>query len=518
MLREDIISSFIEYEKSHPVNDYNCLDWNCWPLLRIISSYQLNQRAQKDTSVLRSRVLGDLRQIITDTPLLGSGLHRLYHKQLTRRTARDLEAVLRNDPRHSDSPDDPGKDIVILTQSGRRTRLGENLFDIYSDPLVINFRNKGQSTLVWEQGAEYWPRYSNSAWITKRLAIETSVIKNLAPKKPPDWFIDFACWSKSTFDHEIKWPRFRKTIHSVHARSMIFGDWLDTCGTKLLISVCWYDPMVMAATLAARRLGVTSVDLQHGIQDEGHFAYSGWNHIPAKAYQLIPDYFWSWGTSEADRLMTTNPAFKTQCKTITGGNLWYNFWRDKKDSLVETSDKILKDAPREKTILVTLQHGPANFAELILEVIRTSPADWLWLIRLHPATPAHEAEHIKNSLDKIDFASIDYQVSSSSSLYSLIDNCDVHITGHSTCALEALGFGVPTITVNENGAAAFRKYIEHGVILSTSSSSSVKEAIEISGNISADECRKSVSGVFATSTDADRNIDKLLSAASRPRT
>jgi len=512
MLREDIISKLIEYENSHPVNDYSYLDWNCWPLLRIISSFQLNQYAQKESSGLRSRVIRHLRQKITDTHFLGSGLHKLYNKELTRRTGRELETVLRNDLRHSDRPDDPEKDIVILTQSGRRTRLGENLFDIYSDPLVINFRNKGLSILVWEQGAEYWPRYSNSAWITKRLAIEASVIRNLVPEKPPGWFIDFSSWSKSTFNHEIKWQNFRKIIHSVHARSIVFGGWLDNCGARLLISVCWYDPMVMAATLAAKRLGVTSVDLQHGIQDKGHFAYSGWDHIPVKAYELIPDYFWSWGSSEADQLMEINPAFKTQCKAVTGGNLWYNLWRDKNDFLIDTPDRICKDIPREKTILVTLQHGPANFAELIVEVITDSSTDWFWLIRLHPATPTHEADHIRNLLDKIDMTNIDYQISSSAPLYSLIDNCDVLITGHSTCALEALGFGVPAITVNKNGAAAFRKYIEYGVIMSARSRSTVKEAIEVSENISADRCRESVSRVFAITTEAISNIDNLLSA------
>ena len=44
-------------------------------------------------------------------------------------------------------------------------------------------------------------------------------------------------------------------------------------------------------------------------------------------------------------------------------------------------------------------------------------------------------------------------------LYSLFTEVDVHLTAFSTCTLEALAFGVPTLLCSENGHRAFRELV-----------------------------------------------------------
>lgn len=516
ILHDSLISSFADYEQNNPVDEYICFDWNCWPLLRIIAYYQLNIHTKGEPATgLKALFEKRLREKAPGTPhtLVASKLFNLYNKSLTLRKKKELRRVLEHDTYHSVSPDAPDHEIVVLTQSGRRTMQDGKFFDIYSDPIVQNLQRKNISPMVWEQGTEKWPRHSKSAWITRQLAIELEHDRHQLQKNPPAWFLEFTCWFKNTHNHVLTWDHFRRTINLLQSRSIVFKKWLDSCGTSLLISVCWYDPLVMAATLAAKRSGITTVDMQHGMQNNITPAYTDWNHVPAEPYDLIPSFFWSWGADDAKRLMTNNAAFRKFCKTIVGGNLWYNLWHERDDICTELPNKAQYDTPRTGTILVTLQHGSANCSDQLVEMIKECSTDWFWMVRIHPATPPLERKHIKNTLNALGQDNIDYEMPTSTALYTLLSNCDIHITDCSTSALEALGFGVPTITVTENGARAFSEFIENGVMLSIKDSSMISDTIKIAACIPKSKCREYSKRVFAPTADANNGIDALLSAA-----
>lgn len=516
VLHEGLINSFTDYEQNYPVDEYICYDWNCWPLLRIISSYQISIHNNKDTNLgLPSRLASHLKEKALESPdsLVTKRLFNLYRKRLANRKKKELDKVLQHDACHSVRPDTPTHEVVILTQSGRRTKLDNSLFDIYSDPICQSLQKRNLTPMVWEQGTERWPRLSNSAWITRQLAIEAKHVELPLQKHPPEWFLEFASWSKSTHRHDLTWYSFSRTIRLLQSRSRVLEKWLQSCKSKLLISVCWYDPLVMAATLAAKRTGVITVDLQHGMQNNIHSAYTNWNHVPAQPYGLIPDFFWSWGVNDAKKLMDNNAAFRKYSKTVVGGNLWYNIWHDKNDLQVTLPHNALKKAPESGSIAVTLQHGSTNFADRLIEMIKTCSTDWFWMIRMHPATPQQEKDRITGLLDGINQENIDYRTSSTIALYALLGNCDIHITGHSTSALEALGFGVPTITVTENGACAFKEFIENGVMISIKDTDKIRNAIRTAARIPKNKCREYSEKVFAPAAEASRGLDVLLSAA-----
>ena len=511
-MRREVLMKVIEYENKFPVENYRTYDWNVWPLLRITTAFNalvpVSKRANPRCTLTRLFRYQTLESI----PLARD----IYHAASGIILKNRLERSLASDSGKNSSLLSAGKDIILLTLSGRRQKHQGCLYEIYTDPLVDLFRKKGMKTVVWEKGEELAPRCHPSAWISRQLQIELLKERPLKHLKEPSWFTDFAVLYHSTTNIPISWPECEKWIQSVQNHSRVFEKWLLRTEARLLIAVCWYDPVNMAATLAARRLGIPCVDLQHGLQDSDHFAYSGWMKAPSRPYELVPDFFWSWGTKEAKRLVASNPAFKSQSKTIVGGNLWYNLWRENGDFCSRLPDKTFKGRLRKKTILVSLQHGPANFADLLFTVIKTCSDDWFWLIRMHPATPLHEAKYIRDSLNEIDRENVDYEISSSTKLYILFGNCDVHITGHSTSALEALGFGVPTITATEAGVAAFKEYIEYGVIMAATTCDEIKHAINNFTRISGDKCRESVNKVFALNAEASQGISELLSAANIP--
>src|SRR5690606_4578555 len=98
-----------------------------------------------------------------------------------------------------------------------------------------------------------------------------------------------------------------------------------------------------------------------------------------------------------------------------------------------------------------------------------SPQGWRWVIRFHPIRSAKD-----RAADCALFAATGHKGvkivrENDLLLYELLQECDVHITESSTCALEAMAFGVGTIVVTDTaygriGSFYFRSYIDRGVM------------------------------------------------------
>jgi predicted glycosyltransferase len=147
--------------------------------------------------------------------------------------------------------------------------------------------------------------------------------------------------------------------------------------------------------------------------------------------------------------------------------------------------------------------------------MKKSPDDWFWLLRFHPATSEAEKSYVFELLKEISPSRAECEYASRLQLYTLLRLCNVHVTGHSTCAFEALSFGVPTITVTQNGADAFRQHIKEGVISYAEDVESFIVEIRSCEEISAERCRNSVEDIFAPQAAAGESIRELLSIAAR---
>ena len=71
---------------------------------------------------------------------------------------------------------------------------------------------------------------------------------------------------------------------------------------RLGLVVSYYNVESMAWTLAMGRAGIPSVDVQHGVQSDSHFAYSGWEVVPPGGWELLPMHFWCWSEPDAMRI------------------------------------------------------------------------------------------------------------------------------------------------------------------------------------------------------------------------
>lgn len=226
--------------------------------------------------------------------------------------------------------------------------------------------------------------------------------------------------------------------------------------------VCFYGLSGLGFTLACRRRGVLSIDMQHGVQGAGHLAYGPWSGTPGPRAALIPDRFWCWTEEDAARI---DDSFG-KGRAVVGGNL----------RLTESGDPRGDGITRrraEREILVSLQPN-LPLPDPVRAAIASGPESWRWWIRPHPTMTVGEAlvmvpeAALKRAL---------VEEAATAPLAALLGRADVHVTGYSSVVLEAEVLGVPSVlTDTANGAWFFSDQLARG---SATLASSTEELIRL---------------------------------------
>jgi glycosyltransferase involved in cell wall biosynthesis len=347
-----------------------------------------------------------------------------------------------------------------------------------------------------EMGYEYHtPRYSPSMYIQP--VLDWVAIKKLFSVKQDEHyqeslvgFYDCIEILKRTLMGEmpdIQIPdlsEIKRQVILIHAYSDFFKSRLRRIDPVLGFTVCYSSLMAMAFILACKELGIMSVELQHGLQDDLHPAYGRWKRVPVSGYELLPSIFWCWGESEAMVISKWNSSVSQWHKSIVGGSPWVTLWKTGDSDFVSRYDQhviTLKNShARSMHILLTLQTGLSgvNNIDNIVQSIRTTQHSWRWWIRVHPTTTRKDRDRIKTLLNDNGVWDMEVDNASTLPLYSLLRNVDVHITFSSATILEAISFGVPSVVTSEYGSEFFRDGIISGWVLEAYTPEQIVTAIE----------------------------------------
>lgn len=236
-------------------------------------------------------------------------------------------------------------------------------------------------------------------------------------------------------------------VHQLLRLSDFFTDLFEVLRPRLVIIVCYFEALGWSMLLAARRLGIPTVDLQHGVTS-GHPMYARWTRHPAGGYALLPDTFWAWTRTDADRITSWGG------RAVIGGHPWMAYFRGR-------SPETLPPRGR-RTVLVSLNWS-SGFDERIRAAIAASPADWIWWVRLHPKMDAERAS-IRSWADANGAGRAHVDAPTDLPLPALLAAADVHLTLSSTVTQEAARFGLPTVTLDPRASLIYAEEARCGYV------------------------------------------------------
>ncbi|MHC5060118.1 MAG: tetratricopeptide repeat protein [Planctomycetota bacterium] len=251
------------------------------------------------------------------------------------------------------------------------------------------------------------------------------------------------------------------TVNKIEQYRYYFLDFLRQIRPRVVLLVCWYGDITMGLIWACNDLGITSVDLQHGIIFNNPI-YEGWSATPPDGYELVPDIFHVWGKAFKDSIEKKQPVGCRYHLPVSGGNAWMCEVIRNDPAVDDVSESFLQYLEqKEKVILVTLQR-PGPLPDHLLEAMKRLPGNWLWLVRCHPRYGKGEIGNVAEQLCSHDISNFDVENATKQPLFSLLKYAHHHITAFSTVSLEALLYGVPTTFFSPDGYGYFKEYVDAG--------------------------------------------------------
>jgi len=429
----DAVTSLQSWERLFPVASWTIEGLPVWPLIRTRLAQDLLAVGR---SPARSRrgVLERVRHTVGSTV---TDLRRHYQSR---------------------RQDIPLSDVVVLTRPANRQLIDGRWYDRLFDPLTDVLEGEGHSVLHLEHRPDgsrhHLPTYRPTVG-TRWSVTERNVIAALQSVRGGDLerFREFTDAVRREHPSvSVKSPVWiARRARSVASVARFFEDILRQAAPRVVLCSPYYTLVGMAICLAAQRLGIRSVDVQHGVTS-GNPAYEGWSSFPDHGYPLLPDVFWCWSDADA-RPVNAWPATGHGHRTLVGGHPWMALWRTSRSIVKAATSQLPPRADSGLTVLVTLTWS-SGFSELLRQIIVSAPASWRWWVRLHPlmgrdtlAVSSWCAQHAAGR------AFVD--APTDLPLPLLLEHVDVHLTHNSSVVQEAARLGVASVVIDSHALGVY---------------------------------------------------------------
>lgn len=206
---------------------------------------------------------------------------------------------------------------------------------------------------------------------------------------------------------------------------------------------------------AAKELGITCTEIQHGVQKANTPIYNDWMNFPRQGYSGLPDYFGVWGAVDAAHISRT---FKGTVKPLICGYPWLT--KPESRSLTSEAQAAINHLRERFDFLgvFTLQNQ-TSMPEEIVDLAKHMKNAAL-IIRKHPKW----SKGFKSAVFFGENIIFDDNLHNTSIL-SLLEQIDFHITRDSTSAHEANYAGIPTFIYSDEGRRMFEDEIKDNIVL-----------------------------------------------------
>ena len=395
-----------------------------------------------------------------------------------------------------------GTTAVFLSDGVSFTRLSGLWIDRIVDPLIEILDQRGVRSLKLTPQAEaHIPRKVASKFVQPQIDRLKLLSQNKDASVVLPEFEQFLAAAREVFGShapDLRWLVRQAT--RLDALAKWFCGILSETGARYAFVNTYYGLEGMAFVQAARRLGLVSADLQHGMQGPFHVAYAKWANVPDSGYSTMPDEFWVWSHREADAINAWRGPGPANLPRITG-NLWLEQWQETSDPVLEPyrrqASRMRAQLPSRTQVLVCLSWGLAEAeADKLMEAAVLSGPGVSWWWRLHPVERGRCAEFSARlagrGLDGRQVRDV-----TDMPLPPLICAVDVLVAHSSTAIQEAAQLGVPSVITSDYGSELHAELVRDGIALvATAPPDIVSAVIALSGHA----CRQSA-------RRAERRID-----------
>jgi hypothetical protein len=225
-----------------------------------------------------------------------------------------------------------------------------------------------------------------------------------------------------------------------------------------------------AFCLACRELGITSVEVQHGVQGDLHPSYGSWFAVPPEGWETRARVFWSWDEESAAAINRWAICAPDHHVAINGGDPWREMGMENGSEWSRRTDQLITEQKRasgaERHILVTLSSQGEVVPAAVLEAVRSSPSTWCYWFRLHPVNQAARRREARRILGPLGVHAGLLELATELPLHSLLRHMDGHLSvSLSTVVTEAAAHGVPSIACGREAPDFYREEMTAGLLL-----------------------------------------------------
>jgi hypothetical protein len=456
---DDVLTFLNECEAKFPVAEWEIDGVHVWPLIRM-----------------------EVRIHIIHTMVLKSGAGEYAKRSpmkillsFAKRAAKNYLQIKRD----SEMDDTLNKrDVLFFTGGiGYVDYFGAS-FERFFDPFKMYFDKVGVSMLRLDSSESYEEkRFSLSLYVKKKLNLVVAQKMFFPAKKTKrnirlEKFEAFVAYANScgVATASLKEDYLKVRVKKVLAAKTFFRGYLQKVQPTLVMVTNYYNDFSFALINECRDQGISTMDIQHGVQGRLHSAYGGWSSVPTSGFNVLPDYFWCWSEDDAREINSWSKSISRHV-AIPGGNLFLGLIKDRSTEFFRKYQasferKKSRSSNLEKTkpnVLVSLQTNMTSDDVLgeVYETILGSVNEYNWWVRLHPAMISGKNKLVA-LLENKGIVSVEIELATETPLYVLLQNMDVHVTHSSSVVLEATHFGVPSIVVSEYGLSLYKKEIDSG--------------------------------------------------------
>lgn len=461
----EVLDAINALERRFPVGTWRAGDIDLWPTYR----FRLYGNA------INAQLVGEAPQGL---------LQRL--RQLSDRASRALWRVPRASllDRANNAAFHRSATALFLSDGVSFVNLGDAWFDRVIDPVIQELDSRGVQSLKLTPLAEaHVPRQVPSRFVQP--AIDR--IKLMASRQKPDVvlpefpaFYAAACSAFGDDAPSSEWLQMQAA--RLDALAGWFGRILDRCGASHVFVNTYYSLEGLALVQAARRRGLCSIDLQHGMQGQHHVAYARWVSPPSNGYSTLPNEFWVWGRDEASAIEDWSANCAAH-RARMSGNFWLQRWLDNTDPLIASyiarARSLRASSPARTQALACLTWGVAEEEnDKLIEAARLCDSSVAWWWRLHPAQSRRRGEFAarleRQGLDGRFVGEI-----ADLPLYALVRAADLTLAHSSTVIQEAAELGVPSVVTSDYGASLHAGLVRQGIAIHATNRRAIADAVRV---------------------------------------